>query len=109
MNDEPGEGQPWRDAFDPVRSDAGLVQQAPWMSVVWPAFLAAAMLELLVFGVVDPHDLRVAWAPSDVSQWPRAVVYSVSFAMFWLVCMACSALTLVLAAPPPSGLSTPGD
>jgi hypothetical protein len=109
MSQDPADSQPWRDAFDPVRSDAGLVQQAPWMSVVWPAFLAAATLEMLVFGVVDPRDLLVSWMPANADPWPRAVIYSAAFVVFWLVCMACSALTLVLAAPTKVQVNTPAD
>lgn len=105
MNSDPPDSQPWRDAFEPVRAGTGLVQQASWMSVVWPAFLAAAMLELLVFGLLDPHDLTVAWARVPLDQWPRALVYSVSFLVFWLICMACSALTLILAASPKAAVA----
>ncbi|HSV51963.1 MAG TPA: hypothetical protein VLJ57_07595 [Burkholderiaceae bacterium] len=64
--------------------------------VAWPAFLAACVLEVLVFAVVDPHDLHwfgLPFAPS------RQAVYSGAFLIFWLVAIGASALTALLARP----------
>jgi hypothetical protein len=33
------------------------IKQA-WMGIMWPAFLSAGVLEMLVFAVVDPQDLH---------------------------------------------------
>lgn len=66
------------------------------MWVAWPAFLAAGMLEMLVFALVDPHDLHWLGRALD---WSAMAVYTASFFAFWAVAMAGSALTLLLAAP----------
>jgi hypothetical protein len=43
------------------------------MWVMWPAFLAAGVLEMLVFAVIDPEDMR--WMGQSLA-WPRQAVYS---------------------------------
>lgn len=63
------------------------------MRIAWPAFLAACVLELLVFALVDPSDLH--WSGQQLG-WSRQAVYSASFFVFWLVSMASSALTHLL-------------
>lgn len=73
-----------------------LTQKLMW--IVWPAFLAACVLELLVFAVVDPADLH--WSGHGLG-WSRQAVYSVSFFVFWWVTMAAGALTTLLGATPP--------
>ncbi len=67
-----------------------------WMAVVWPAFLAACVLEAAVFAVVDPHDL--SWGGGPLG-WSRQAVYTASFFLFWLVCIGSSLLAWVLARP----------
>lgn len=67
-----------------------------WMAVVWPAFLAACVLEAVVFAVVDPHDL--SWGGGPLG-WSRQAVYTASFFLFWLVCIGSSLLAWVLARP----------
>ena len=49
------------------------------MWVVWPAFLAACILELVVFAMVDPQDLH--WGGRTVPL-SRQGVYTVSFFVF---------------------------
>jgi len=66
------------------------------MSITWPAFLAACLLELLVFGLVDPHDVHL---PGQPPGWSRQAVYTAAFFVFWMVCMASSALTALLEMP----------
>ena len=66
------------------------------MVVAWPAFLAACLLELLVFAVVDPLDLR--WAGQALG-WSRAGVYTGAFFVFWAATIAACALSLLLRAP----------
>lgn len=63
------------------------------MVVAWPAFLAACLLELLVFAVVDPLDLQ--WAGHALG-WARADVYTLAFFVFWLAAAAGCALSSVL-------------
>lgn len=65
-----------------------------WLCVVWPAFLLAGVLEMLVFAFVDPGELH--WH-GNALDWSRAAVYTVSFFVFWAVTAASGALTLWLA------------
>ena len=68
-----------------------------WMGVVWPAFLVAGMLEMLVFALVDPQDLHWAGQPLGMS---RQGIYTVAFFVFWGLAMVASALTAMLAMSP---------
>lgn len=68
-----------------------------WMWIAWPAFLVAAVLEMLVFAMVDPGDLSWFGQPLD---WSRQAVYTVAFFVFWGVTMASSALTTLLSMSP---------
>lgn len=77
-----------------------------WALVVWPAFLAACLLEALVFAVVDPGELH--WLGRSL-QLPYQGVYTVAFFCFWLIAMACSALVLWLASTEPKVSGIPGD
>ncbi len=67
------------------------------MWVVWPAFLAACLLELVVFALVDPHDLEWAGHPLGLS---RQAAYTFSFFVFWAISMVASGLTALLGTPP---------
>jgi len=67
------------------------------MWVAWPAFLVAAALEMLVFALVDPSDLR--WFDSPLG-WPREAVYTLAFFVFWAATLASSALTTLLSQSP---------
>jgi len=67
------------------------------MRVLWPAFLAACVLELVVFAMVDPHDLHWAGQPVVLS---RQSVYTVSFFVFWAISIGSNALTALLAMTP---------
>ena len=69
------------------------------MTVVWPAFLAACVLEAAVFAVVDPHEL--SWAGGPLG-WSRQAVYTASFFLFWGVCTGSSLLALVLSRTGPA-------
>ncbi len=68
-----------------------------WMWIAWPAFLLAGVLEVLVFGLVDPQDLRWFGQPLALS---RNGVYSLAFFVFWGITMLSSALTTLLAMSP---------
>ena len=70
------------------------------MTIAWPAFLAACVLQLLVFGLVDPLELQ--WAGQGLP-WSRQAVYAAGFLLFWLVAMFSSALTVLLAGRPDEG------
>ena len=65
------------------------------MVIAWPAFLMAAVLEMLVFAVVDPSGLHwIGGAPIEVS---ATTVYSLAFFVFWAVIAAACAMTERLA------------
>jgi hypothetical protein len=65
------------------------------MTVLWPAFLVAGVLEMLVFAFVDPHSLH-GWGV-DSSAWSATAVYSLAFLVFWAFIAAASAISLWLA------------
>jgi hypothetical protein len=75
------------------------------MTVLWPAFLMAGVLEMMVFAVVDPHQLH-GWG-IDTAQWPAGAVYTVSFFLFWGVISVAAAMAVWLCqcapAPNPAG------
>ena len=71
--------------------------QKKWMLVVWPAFLAACAMEMLVFGLFDPHDLRWFGRNQGLSS---EGIYTLSFFAFWSITAASSALTVVLSLSP---------
>jgi hypothetical protein len=61
------------------------------LQILWPAFVAAAVLELLVFAHVDPADVHtLAGAPIELS---RQAVYTMSFFGFWVVTAAAGAMS----------------
>ena len=64
------------------------------MATVWPAFLMAGVLEMLVFALIDPHDLHwFGGAPVELS---ASAVYSLAFFVFWAVISTAGALTQLL-------------
>lgn len=64
------------------------------MSVLWSAFLMAAVLEMVVFALVDPESLR--WFGGDSLQLGPRAVYSLAFLLFWVVIAMGGALALLL-------------
>jgi hypothetical protein len=72
-----------------------LAQRLMW--ILWPAFLLAGVLEILVFALVDPKDLHWAGQPIELS---RQGIYTLSFFVFWTVTAASSALTALLSISP---------
>lgn len=67
------------------------------MWIAWPAFLVAGLLEMLVFGLVDPQDLHWFGHPLALS---RQGVYTVAFFAFWALTMVSSGLTTLLSISP---------
>jgi len=67
------------------------------MWVVWPAFLVAGALEMLVFAMVDPQDLRWAGQPLAIS---RQGIYTLAFFVFWALTLVACGLTALLAMTP---------
>jgi uncharacterized membrane protein YcfT len=71
--------------------------QRKMMWILWPAFLMAGVLELLVFAVVDPQDMH--WFGQNF-EMSRQATYTLGFFVFWLVTALAGALTLFLSLPP---------
>ena len=64
------------------------------LAILWPAFLMAGMLEMLVFAVVDPHEMR--WFGGALIAWTPVAIYSITFLLFWGAVATASALTALL-------------
>jgi hypothetical protein len=67
------------------------------MAVLWPSFLMAGVLEMIVFSMVDPDQLHGLAGQS--LDWSRTAVYTVAFFLFWFVIAIAGSLTILLAAP----------
>ena len=63
------------------------------MWILWPAFLVAALLEMLVFGMFSPEDMQWFGEPIALS---RQGVYSIAFFVFWTLAIVSSSLTTLL-------------
>lgn len=63
------------------------------MAIGWSSFLAACLLEFLVFACLDPGELYWFGEPLGLS---RQAVYALSFFVFWLVTLLSSALAVLL-------------
>lgn len=80
----------------PQAQDPGTGQERTvrtWGLILWPSFLAACILEALVFSIVDPGELH--W-PGHFGTPSTRAIYTVTFFAFWLVCGLCSRLVLWL-------------
>lgn len=66
------------------------------IAVLWPAFLAACLLEVFVFASFDPHDVRIIRGTEIDAQ----SVYSIAFFGFWLVAALASLATWKLTRRP---------
>lgn len=73
-----------------------LAQRMMW--IAWPAFLVAAVMEMVVFAFVDPQDLH--WFDGQPLSLSRQGIYTISFFAFWVLAMASSALTTLLSMSP---------
>lgn len=81
-----------------------------WGLILWPSFLAACLLEGLVFAIVDPAELH--W-PGHVGSPSNQAIYTAAFFAFWLITLVCSRVVLWLAATDRGGSARfsdkPGD
>lgn len=90
----------------PERGDLVLPQDATpqrpfvrrMMTIVWPAFLMAGVLEMLTFAVVDPDSLH--WLDGNDLGWSAGTVYAVTFFIYWGVIATAGAMTQLLSEPP---------
>ena len=68
------------------------IRRLAW--ILWPSFLLACVVEMLVFALVDPSDVHWRGEPLPLS---RQGLYTASFFVFWVLAMGSSALTVLLA------------
>jgi hypothetical protein len=64
------------------------------LRILWPAFMAAGVLEMLVFAVVDPNDLH--WFGGPALGWSAQAVYTVTFLIFWVAVATAGAVSALL-------------
>lgn len=69
------------------------MQARRWMAIGWSSFLAACVLEFLVFACLDPGELHGFGEPLQAS---RQAIYAVAFFAFWTVTALSSALAVLL-------------
>ncbi|MFM8900190.1 MAG: hypothetical protein ACKOF9_09630 [Burkholderiales bacterium] len=62
--------------------------------VLWPAFLMAGVLEILVFALVNPSDLHSL--SGQALLWSDQAIYTVSFLVFWAIISAAGGMTWLL-------------
>jgi hypothetical protein len=72
-------------------------RKAQW--IAWPSFLMAGVLEMLVFSVADPDELR--GFGGAFNEWSPSAIYTIAFFCFWVIVALASSLTLLLASPEP--------
>jgi hypothetical protein len=80
-----------------ARSGLGARSRAA-LTVLWAAFLAAAIATMLCFAFVDPDSFAAGEPPTWWTS--RLRVYAVGFFFFWLVSLIAAALTWFLAPAP---------
>lgn len=61
--------------------------------VLWPAFFAAGVLEMLVFAFVDPSELH--WIGGEALGMSRQAIYTLAFFLFWAI-VAAAGFTMML-------------
>jgi hypothetical protein len=70
----------------------------PWMGILWPAFLMAGVVEMVVFAMVDPQDLHgLGGTPIELS---ASAVYSLAFFFFWAAFVVAGAMMAILIRAP---------
>lgn len=70
------------------------IQRLMW--IIWPAFLAAGVMEMLVFSAFDPQDMQWSGQLAEIS---RTGIYSLAFFLFWAVFVGAGYLTVLLSIP----------
>lgn len=69
------------------------MQARRWMAIGWSSFLAACVLEFLVFACLDPQDMH--WFGQPLAASAQAI-YAVAFFAFWAVSALSSSLAVLL-------------
>jgi len=58
--------------------------------ILWPAFIAAGIAEVVFFTVIDPKQLYLLGQPVELA---ALTAYSIGFFLFWLLCIGSSLMT----------------
>ena len=66
------------------------------MWIGWPAFLAAGVMEMLVFAMFDPRDML--WLGQSAEIAPTTV-YTLAFFVFWGVFLVAGYVMMLLSLP----------
>ncbi len=76
------------------------------LRVLWPAFFAAGVLEMVVFAFVDPGELHLLGGTR--LGWPRQAVYTIAFFVFWAI-VAAAGFTMRLLDQPRDEIDNPRE
>lgn len=63
------------------------------LTILWPSFVMAGVLEALVFSIVDPRELHFEHFGVEPS---RQAVYTLAFLVFWAVLSTSGAISALL-------------
>ena len=58
--------------------------------ILWPAFIAAGIAEVVFFTIIDPKQLYLLGQPVELA---ALTTYSIGFFLFWLLCIGSSLMT----------------
>ena len=64
------------------------------LQILWPAFLLAGVLEVLVFALIDPNDMH--WFGGTPIEASRQAIYTLAFFAFWATIATAGAITALL-------------
>jgi hypothetical protein len=85
--------EPLGDWRVPPTPERPVLRRLGW--VLWPSFLAAAVLEMAVFALVDPQALHTPGG--EALALSRTAIYSLAFLGFWATTAVTAAVALWLA------------
>ena len=93
MSSRPDFDDPADHTAEETAEDLGPIETrwAQALTILWPAFVAAGVLELIVFAVVDPEALH-RWGGEPLAA-SRNAIYTMAFFVFWGAIAAGSATT----------------
>jgi len=63
------------------------------LQILWPAFLVAGVIEMLLFASIEPGEVR--WF-GFLLGWEPVTIHSIVFLLLWLLVSGASAMTVLL-------------
>jgi len=82
-----------------AEADAHVGTRGDWpfrlAAILWPAFLTACALQVLVFSWFDPGDLRETTL--GLQDWPPQAIETLAFLMFWILTSIGALISVALA------------